>query len=82
MIQIIFKVLRYRLNRFIVEDDYFKHCARCEDCGRIVKDFSVPDELWIKVYGSCGGILCYTCFRWRMVKQGLNYITNFECKPI
>jgi len=60
-------------------------CARCEDCGRNVHDFSVPDELWIKVYGSDGGILCFDCFcdradrkfhfKWRMkwTKEGWDW---------
>ncbi len=50
--------------------------SRCEDCGRNVHDFLVPDELWNKVIGSPDGVWCYDCFcnrsdeklrvKWRM----------------
>lgn len=51
-------------------------CARCNECGRNVHDFIVPNELWIMINGSEGGVLCYDCFcnkadektdfKWRM----------------
>lgn len=53
-----------------------KDCARCQDCGRNVHDFLVPNKIWERVYGSKRGILCYDCFcnradekfriKWRM----------------
>lgn len=79
MIQKILQKIRYYLNQFIIEDDWYKPCSRCEDCGRIVKDFIVDDDLWIKVYGSDGGVLCYTCFRWRLGKIDTSY-TVFFCE--
>lgn len=81
MIQKILQYLRYKLNQFIIENDYYKACARCEDCGRLVKDFIVDTDLWIAVYGGEGGVLCYTCFRWRLTKLD-SPITVFKCKGV
>jgi len=50
--------------------------ARCEDCGRNVHDFHVPDEIWIKVYGNEAGTLCYDCFCDRSDKMGMWYRIN------
>ena len=66
-----------RLNRRVLKTyRLIEDCARCEDCGRNVHDFTVPDKVWRQVYGSDGGILCYDCFadrcdrrfgvKWRM----------------
>jgi len=62
---------RHTFRTYLIYD-----CARCEDCGRNVHDFIVPDDLWREVYGSEAGILCYDCFcdradrkfhyKWRM----------------
>lgn len=53
----------HRLNRYLLKTYYaIEDCARCEDCGRNVHDFHVPDELWLDVYGSFSGVLCYDCF--------------------
>ena len=51
-------------------------CARCDDCGRNVHDYTVPDKLWLSIMGHECGILCYDCFcnradekfkfKWRM----------------
>ena len=59
-------------------------CARCEDCGRNVHDFIVPDNLWVSVYGDESGVLCYDCFcsradkkfrmKWRM-QLGAQWLT-------
>jgi hypothetical protein len=52
-----------RINRiFLKTYPLIEDCARCEDCGRNVHDFKVPDDVWIKVYGNKSGILCYDCF--------------------
>ncbi len=37
-------------------------CSRCEDCGRNVHDYDIPDEIWLKVIGSENGTYCYDCF--------------------
>jgi len=58
----IFKITKV-INRYIFKTyTLIEDCARCEDCGRNVHDFSVPDDLWIEVYGNDGGVLCYDCF--------------------
>ena len=52
-----------KLNKHLLKTyPLIEDCARCEDCGRNVHDFSVPDDLWQQVYGSNDGILCYDCF--------------------
>jgi hypothetical protein len=51
-------------------------CARCEDCGRNVHDYHVPDEVWIKIYGNEAGTLCYDCFCNRSDKLGIWYRIN------
>lgn len=69
-------VLRF-LNRYLLKTyPLIEDCARCRECGRNVHDFSVPDWLWIRIWGNRGGILCYDCFcnradeifrfKWRM----------------
>ena len=55
-------------------------CGRCEDCGRNVHDFLVPDELWREVYGNDGGILCYDCFCDRLNKKGIYKRISLEWK--
>ena len=51
------------MNRYLFKTyPLIEDCGRCEDCGRNVHDFIVPDKLWITVYGNEGGILCYDCF--------------------
>jgi hypothetical protein len=37
-------------------------CARCNDCGRTVHDFQVPNSVWLRVIGSSRGVYCYDCF--------------------
>jgi hypothetical protein len=49
-----------------------EECARCEDCGRNVHDFHVPDEVWIRVYGDESGVLCYDCFCDRTDRMGMS----------
>ncbi len=66
-----------KLNRrFLKTYPLIEDCARCEECGRNVHDFNVPDDIWLKVHGNDAGILCYDCFankadekfdfKWRM----------------
>lgn len=65
------------LNRKLLKTyPLIEDCARCDDCGRNVHDFIVPDKLWIAIWGNEKGILCYDCFcnradekfrfKWRM----------------
>lgn len=51
-------------HRFLKTYPLIEDCARCDDCGRNVHDFTTTDELWVKVTGhqDGGGILCYDCF--------------------
>ena len=58
------------LNRQLLKTyPLIEECSRCEDCGRNVHDFIVPDEIWIEAYGSEHGILCYDCFCNRLDKK-------------
>lgn len=51
------------INRYLFKTyPLIEDCGRCEDCGRNVHDFLVPNEMWKEVYGNEGGILCYDCF--------------------
>lgn len=53
----------YALNHHLLKTyPLIEDCGRCRDCGRNVHDFTVPDWIWIKVWGSSSGILCYDCF--------------------
>ena len=77
-----FTVLKWLNHRLLKTYSLIEDCARCEDCGRNVHDFIVPDKVWHKVYGSDGGILCYDCFADRCdrkfgVKWRMN-ITDFS----
>jgi hypothetical protein len=69
----IWQKLNHRLLKTypLIED-----CARCEDCGRNVHDYHVPDEVWIKIYGNEAGTLCYDCFCNRSDKLGIWYRIN------
>lgn len=44
-------------------------CARCNDCGRNVHDFYVPDAIWLNIIGSFSGVWCYDCFIERARKK-------------
>ena len=68
------------LDRYLLKTyPLIEECGRCEDCGRNVHDFGVPDKLWKAVYGNEGGLLCYDCFcakadeifrfKWRSILQ-------------
>ena len=72
-----------KLNKYLLKTyPLIEGCARCEDCGRNVHDFWVPDWLWLKVIGNPNRVFCYDCFcnradeklgvKWRMKleKQG------------
>ena len=72
----LFRITKF-LNRYLFRTyPLIEDCGRCEDCGRNVHDFRVPDDLWKEVYGDESGILCYDCFcnrgdekfrfKWRM----------------
>jgi hypothetical protein len=67
-----------KLNRkFLITYPLIEDCARCRDCGRNVHDFHVPDDLWIRVWGDEGGILCYDCFCNRVDEMNINWRTDF-----
>ena len=71
-------------------------CAKCQDCGRTVHDFIMPNEIWNDVitgspiiYLSDGvtpsregapGVWCYDCFCERASKKG--YIAVFKCELV
>jgi hypothetical protein len=85
MIIVYFKVLKekvrllkwniwQRINRrFLKTYSLIEDHTRCDDCGRNVHDFHVPDEVWIKVYGNETGTLCYDCFCNRSDILGINF---------
>ena len=51
------------INRHVLKTyPLIEDCARCDDCGRNVHDYIVPDNLWIGVVGKESGTLCYDCF--------------------
>ena len=55
--------------REVAHPKWMYDCAACHDCGRTVHDFVAPTDLWMKAYGSMGGILCYDCFCERLAKK-------------
>lgn len=88
--------LRKFINSLIVENEKYRECARCRDCGRIVHDYSMPNEIWNDVItGSpiiylkdgitpskegAAGVWCYDCFCERASAKG--YIAVFRCELI
>ena len=72
----VWKILKWLNRRLLKTYPLIEDCARCQDCGRNVHDFYVPDWLWLKVVGTSNGVLCYDCFydradrklgvKWRM----------------
>ncbi len=44
---------------------------RCQDCGRNVHDYHVPDIVWMEVIGSDNGVWCYDCFCNRGDEKGI-----------
>lgn len=46
--------------------------AYCRGCGRDVHDFHVAGEIWARVAGGEGGVLCYDCFAERCVAAGVD----------
>jgi len=76
------------LNRHLLKTyPLIEDCSRCDECGRNVHDFSVPDKFWLKIMGSPQGVVCYDCFcnradeklgvKWRMILTGV-WRTNEE----
>jgi len=47
-----------------------EECTRCEDCGRNVHDYHVPDELWMKIIGDSCKVFCFDCFVNRAREKG------------
>jgi len=58
----LFNLFRFLNQHLLKTYPLIEDCARCEDCGRNIHDFHVPDEVWLNVYGSDSGVLCYDCF--------------------
>jgi len=58
----IWHILRLANRLFLKTYPLIRECGRCRDCGRNVHDFDVPNDLWLEVIGSFGGIYCYDCF--------------------
>ena len=68
---LICNVFRF-VNKYIFKTyPLIEDCSRCEDCGRNVHDFHVPNNLWVLVYGSESGVLCWDCFVDRAEKKGI-----------
>lgn len=63
------QVINNRLLKTYRPDQPF---ARCMECGRDVHDFSVPDDLWLKVSKS-SDILCYDCFCDKLEKINISW---------
>lgn len=57
-----YQILQWLLRKVFKTYPLIYDCSRCEDCGRNVHDFIVPDDVWLDIYGSDSGILCYDCF--------------------
>jgi len=68
------KVWQWLNHHFLKTYRLIEDCARCDDCGRNVHDFSASDELWAKVTGheNGGGILCYDCFCDKADRKGIH----------
>jgi len=59
----LWNVLQWVNRRVLKTYLLIEDCARCQDCGRNVHDFHVPDDLWETVIGDPdGGVWCYDCF--------------------
>lgn len=70
-------LLQWINRRLLLTYPLIEDCARCQDCGRNVHDFGVPDELWLQVIGSTDGIWCYDCFADRAdAKLGTKWRVN------
>lgn len=52
----------------------------CKRCGRKVRDFDAPDELWIKVESRIkyGHTLCYDCFCDMLREIGIPTVFRLE----
>jgi len=43
----------------------------CKVCGRDVRDFVAPDDVWERVVGDRGTVRCYDCFADACARAGL-----------
>ena len=52
----------------------------CKNCGRNVRDYSAPDDVWekIKPQIKLGDTLCYECFSDACEKKGIPTIWKLE----
>lgn len=50
----------------------------CENCGGNNPAWYAPNELWNKVYGNEGGVLCPRCFEHKCDELGINIIFTVE----
>lgn len=66
---------KFLLRRFVLRDSF------CKGCGVDVRDFTAPDEIWVRVSPDPDGgdVLCYQCFVERCHKVGLPYL--YELRP-
>ena len=73
MIRLYYKLFVTRVLGFHVE-------SYCKHCGRIVHDYSAPDEIWEKVepHIKHGHILCYDCFCEVCYRLGLPCVWQLE----
>lgn len=58
----IWNILQWINKRFLYTYSLIEDCARCQDCGRNVHDYHVPNKFWLKVTESENGVWCYDCF--------------------
>ena len=69
----IWNVLRWINRRVLKTYPAIEDCARCNDCGRNVHDYHVPDDVWLQVIGTPLGVWCYDCFCDRAEKKGIYF---------
>lgn len=81
-----FRILRFNLwqklnNHYLQTYKPNDSFTRCDECGRDVHDFQVPDELWYAIEGNEAGTLCYDCFCDKTEKKlGKSWRMNLDYK--
>jgi hypothetical protein len=68
--------VKYKLlkRKFMLVDSF------CKECGRDVRDFVAPDEVWKRIESKIkyGNVLCYECFCDKCGEVGLLPVWKFE----
>jgi hypothetical protein len=64
--------VRLAWHDFVVHGLFDNGCERCQDCGRDYPLWHAEGDLWERVHGTYGGLLCPSCFDRQAAAKGIS----------